>query len=306
MMTTMIGGKANSVQVIQNDDPSEKESITNQLYFFNYDKSESERVLNNLKNDFDKTIFIVRPSSKIGSYTITIKNQSNIYHSRILSTSSNKLTLDDILEFSTLQELIDHYMTHKFDYFSKKLNLNTTLGIPYTNALELEMDQPIENEKWYSNQKSEIAIKILNALEEEINKSVFLVRPRKSGGYKISIKFKSEIEHIPILETTDYDETQKFFIEENLKFNSIKQLIFYYIEKSSPKLPTTLDIPFRNALPKPIETRKALFDYQKVMNDELDIQKDQDYCVISKNHDMWRIYNSDGLVAFAPKICFEK
>ena len=83
-------------------------------------------------------------------------------------------------------------------------------------------------------------------------------------------------------------------------------ILFYYIEKSSPKLPTTLDIPFRNALPKPIETRKALFDYQKVMNDELDIQKDQDYCVISKNHDMWRIYNSDGLVAFAPKICFEK
>jgi hypothetical protein len=223
---------------------------------------------------------------------------------RILSTSSKKLTLDKKEEFSTVQELIDYYMKNKLDYFPQ---LDTTLGSPFTNTStpDTNLIQEIENENWYTNQKREIAIKILNELNEEQDKSVFLVRPSQSGGYAISIKFKSEIKNIQIITSND---SQKFYIDESLKFDSVKELIFHYIENSLvdayPELPTTLGVPFRNLLPLPIETREARFDYHPIMNNELEIQKGHVYSIISKNEDMWRVYDSVGLIAFAPSFCF--
>ena len=274
-------------------------SFTNQPWFSHCDARTSLRVLSNAKNSLGQTIFLVRPSQE-GGYTITIKHKSQINHLRILSTSSNKFTLDKNLEFSSVQVLVDYYMTHKLDFFPQ---LDTTLGIPYTNTL-INLD--MENETWYSNQKHEIATKILNGLEEK-DKPLFLVRPSQSGGYAISIKFKSEIKNIKI-NTASMNESKKFYIDENLKFDTVKELIFHYIENSLvdiyPELPTSLGIPFRSALPTVIETRKAKIDYHPVMNTELEIQKDHVYSIINKNDDMWKVFNSDGLIAFAPHTCF--
>jgi guanine nucleotide exchange factor VAV len=277
--------------------------IKNESWFFNCDARASVKVLNNTKNSTGKTIFLVRPSQE-GGYTISIKHKSQINHLRILSTSSKKLTLDKKIEFSTVQELIDYYIKNKLDYFPQ---LDTTLGSPFTNtsALDINSIQEIENENWYTNQKREIAIKILNGLNEEKDKSVFLVRPSQSGGYAVSIKFKSEIKNIQIITS---NEPQKFYIDESLQFHSVKELVLHYIENSLedvyPELPTKLEVPFRNLLPPPIETRKARFDYHPIMDTELEIKKDHFYSIISKNEDMWRLYNSDGLIACAPATCF--
>ena len=290
--------------------------LESKIWFANCDAKSAKEILNSIENPSQKTIFLVRPSDD-GGYSVSIRHNSLINHMRIFRTSLFKFTLDKITEFQSLEDLVNYYVNHSLkDSFPQ---MNTTLGIPYKNttALKLTSTEMIENEDWYSGNNREMANKILTNLQLEDNtKAVFLVRPSQNGRYAIAIKFNLKIQNIQILSTLSSaaeseDGPEKFCLHEtSLKFSSIRKLMSHYMVNSLaevfPTLNTPLGIPFRKALPKPIETVTATNDYNPKSDFEIEVVKNQNYSIISKDveKDMWNIFNSDGLMGFAPKHCF--
>ena len=194
--------------------------------------------------------------------------------------------------------------------------LGNTVGDTTTSSVtgrigELEI-KSIENSSWYVACERESAETILNRVPSTPDSAIFLVRPRNEGGYAISIKFNSKVEHIRIhvlkFVTPEGRESVNVCLVEQIQFPSIQELISHYmanrLEDNFPQLKTTLGIPFRNALPQAISEAIALHDYDaKRMSTgvEIELVKDREYWVLSKDTmGWWKVYNSDGLIGYAP------
>lgn len=170
----------------------------------------------------------------------------------------------------------------------------------------------IEHSSWYSACERESAETILNRVPNPVDVAIFLVRPRNEGGYAISIKFNSKVEHIRIhvlkFLLSDGRESANVCLVEQVQFPSIQDLIAHYmvnkLEDNFPQLKTTLGIPFRSALPPIISEAIAIHDYDAKRNStgvEIQLVKDREYWVLSKDAmGWWKVYNSDGLIGYAP------
>ena len=196
--------------------------------------------------------------------------------------------------------------------YSDRSTINGIETISSSHTLADIEVKSIENSSWYVACERESSETILNRVPNAADVAIFLVRPRNEGGYAISIKFNSKVEHIRIhvlkFLLSDGRESANVCLVEQLQFPSIQELIAHYmvnrLEDNFPQLKTTLGIPFRSALPAVISEAIAIHDYDaKRMSTGVEIQlvKDREYWVLSKDAmGWWKVYNSDGLIGYAP------
>jgi hypothetical protein len=192
--------------------------------------------------------------------------------------------------------------------YMSKTDLDSTIS-PIIGEKELKN---VESYSWYVACERDTADTILNRVPNQIDTTIFLVRPRNEGGYAISIKYNTKVEHIRIhvlkFLTTDGRETLNVCLVEQYQFPSIEELVAHYmvnsLEDNFPQLKTSLGIPYRDALPTPKCETFALHDYDpKRMSTgvEIELKKDKRYWVLSKDAmGWWKVYNSDGLIGYAP------
>jgi hypothetical protein len=183
----------------------------------------------------------------------------------------------------------------------------------------------LEEFAWFSPVDRETANNILTRLPNEPDKTVFMVRYRvETGGYAISIKYKGVIDHIRInvQKLADLTVTQPsqnnsvFSIDQQHNFNSVQSLVNYYsqhmLKEYFPQLDTTLGLPFRRALPMAVGVSTAKYDYSPSENqinssEQIELKRGRRYFVLAKEANGWlRLYNSDGLIGYAPSSYFNE
>lgn len=104
----------------------------------------AERILMQLVNG----VFLVRISSKQqGIYAISIKDNQQVKHMRILENDKNKFYLSQSKYFDDIIDLVNYYSRHSLgDSF---FGLTITLKIPYKRFLKLNVNN--ENSKLFDN-----------------------------------------------------------------------------------------------------------------------------------------------------------
>lgn len=173
----------------------------------------------------------------------------------------------------------------------------------------------LEEYAWFAPVDRQTADQILNRIQNIPSQTLFMVRCRQEGGYAISIKFNGSVEHIKInvnyLESSsDASTSAAFYSIDQRNFSSVINLVKYYSQNSLkdnfPQLETTLGLAYRDALPTPISIAVAVHDYNPLMNpnntgEQIDLKRFNSYYVINKEpNGWWRVYNSDGLIGYAP------
>ena len=123
-------------------------TIENSSWYIACERESAETILNEVQSALDSAIFLVRPRSEDG-YAISIKLNSKIEHLRIHvlkfitpeGRESVNVYLAQQIQFPSIQELISYYMENTLvDNFPQ---LNTTLGIPFGNALPQAISENI-------------------------------------------------------------------------------------------------------------------------------------------------------------------
>ena len=135
--------------------------------------------------------------------------------------------------------MIDFYKLHEIVVTENEV---FKLDTPYNENLL------IKNQKWFLEADRQYAeMELRNrAFESDLEKTLFLVRPSNTSGmYEIMLKYRNEIIYVLIKVTA----ANEFFLNENVKFKSIKELIqMHEIERFTVDGRNyKLDIPFSEA-----------------------------------------------------------
>lgn len=174
---------------------------------------------------------------------------------------------------------------------------------------------------WFAPVDRTTAEVILARVPNDLAQTIFMVRCKQEGGYAISIKYNGSIEHIKINmlnlnNTTTNEVTTAFSIDQQHSFDSIQSLVNYYskndLKDNFPQLETTLGMAYRRALPVAISLGIAQHDYNPSSSPNntgelIELRKGARYFVLAKeNKGWWRVYNSDGLIGYAPGAYLEE
>lgn len=196
----------------------------------------------------------------------------------------------------------------------------------------LDFDYPLDDYPWFSPVDRGIAELILNRIPNDPQQTLFMVRKRLEGGYAISIKYNGAVDHIKI-NLIDINSTLSplilinnsasnepindvnaqsylFSIDQQHNFDSIVSLVNYYsahvLKDNFPQLDTTLGTAFKNALPVPISTARAMHDYDPLhvpnnSGEQIELIKSNTYYVLNKEpNGWWRVFNAEGLIGYVP------
>lgn len=200
------------------------------------------------------------------------------------------------------------------------------------------MKNNLDEYPWFAPVDRNTADLILNRIQNFPAQTLFMVRCRQEGGYAISIKCNGLVDHIKInvtyldslgnnhtvnnlsstlqqslslnsngsIETT----TSAFYSIDQRNFSSVVGLVKFYcqntLKENFPQLETTLGMPYREALPIPISIAIAMHDYDPLTNpnntgEQIDLRTLGKYYILNKEpNGWWRVYNSDGLIGYAP------
>lgn len=185
-----------------------------------------------------------------------------------------------------------------------------------------------KNEPWFAAVDRITADLILNRIQNFPAQTLFMVRCRQEGGYAISIKCNGLVDHIKInvtfldqlgntlgsrvssMNLNGTAEPTSYYSIDQRNFSSIVGLVNWYcqntLKENFPQLETTLGVPYRDALPSAMSIAIAMHDYDPLTNpnntgEQIELRTGCTYFILNKEpNGWWRVYNSDGLIGYAP------
>ena len=158
----------------------------NAIWFNVCSYHDADKFLRQIKiDDLRKSVFLVRPSTDLSKYALTVKHNNRIMHFHINVQKENKFYLSGMLKktFNSIEELINFYRVNEITYDTR-----FKLDIPFSDELLTK------NQDWYLNCTSDEAYNILeNCLDfYHSNKNIFLVRPFSEDASKYVLCVRRE------------------------------------------------------------------------------------------------------------------
>jgi guanine nucleotide exchange factor VAV len=189
-----------------------------------------------------------------------------------------------------------------------------TPAVPPPPPVPPPLRTTLQEQLWFASVDRSMAELILQRVPAAPYQTIFMVRDRTDGGYAITIRYLGGIQHIRVNQFSSTlplnDQQIVYSIDQQRQFNSIPSLVLHYtqniLKDNFPELDTTLGIPYRNALPRPISIGTALHDYNPMHNqknnaEQIELKKSSNYFIFGREENGWvKVYNSDGLIGYAP------